>query len=151
MVKFAVVLSPARYFGVLIAGMTPSYSSPAQPLSTWINLFVNFQIRADLKEVRTFMTFGPSYSNQRFTLPSSGYLSFASTDKVLIGGPSTFIGEISSVRIFSPGTAAIQSKIYLNLLFINLSLSFLQRKWRSSHWCFLSRSCFVMCCWLYID
>ena len=83
-----------------------SVSGTSLPLSTWTPLSVSYVMRTDLRTAKVVIFQGVQYSDLYSDCP----LTFLTTDLVLVGGPSTFIGEIASVRIFSPGTLCFRSK-----------------------------------------
>lgn len=87
-------------------------------LTTWQQITVAVQLRADLQTVIIDFLIDPSIFNQgQYTLSTPGALTFSNTDKIHFGGNSkSFLGQIASIRIMSPGAMPLLScKIFISL------------------------------------
>ena len=80
-------------------------------LSTWTLITANYVIKSDYKTTKTAI-YVDSTLNE-FIYTSGTTIAFLNTDIIRIGGSSTFIGQISQVRIYSPGTAITTSISYI--------------------------------------
>ena len=110
-VKFSIVVLSNRALGyIVIDKPVNSVATTLLPLSTWTPLFVGYVLRADLKTIRIIIYQGAQFSNMKYPSSTTNPIPFLNTDLVIVGGPSTFIGEVASVRLFSPGTPTFRSK-----------------------------------------
>lgn len=86
---------------------------------SWNNVYAALDVRGDQKQVQCFLgtTTVQTNSSDSLTLPSP--LSISVTDVVRIGGNSTFIGQVASLIIYSPGTLTILGINLLRIFSIN--------------------------------
>ena len=110
--KFMFAITSGRLITVSVGGST-YVNHAVLTLSKWSLLSATFQAGTDFKTLRvTWYIDLLQGLAQSYTITSS--ISFINTDKIRIGGTNTMIGQVTSVRIFSPGSAEVLS-IY-NLL-----------------------------------
>jgi hypothetical protein len=96
----------------------PIGAFPTMNLTTWQQFTVAIQLRGDLQTIIVDFLIGASTFNQgQYTLSTPGALTFLTTDKIHFGGNSqSFIGQIGSLRIMSPGAMPLPlCKIFISL------------------------------------
>ena len=85
--------------------------SVSAPLNQWFVVVSHLQVKSDFKTTKTTIYVGTSgqapTTNSLLFVTSA--CSFTKTDQIRIGGTQTFIGQINSVRIYTPGSAFLSS------------------------------------------
>lgn len=113
-------------------------------LGTWTHVYAALDIRADQVHTQGALRVNAT-SAIGIMVNLTNTLSFYATDIVRIGGTPTFIGEVATLMIYSPGTL-IQIGIHI-LPPLNLNLLSRNIMWRlsiSTSWRNLSTDCFVV-------
>lgn len=109
--KFALIIDNYCELAYIIAGSSPQYNieSGTVSLATWTNVYVGFEMLADMQTVYCAIYYNDFFGRLGYTLPSANSLIFTANDLTRIGGISdTFVGEIAGLRIMSPGTLVIK-------------------------------------------
>lgn len=109
-----------------VLGGDAAFQQPKLTLSTWTYVYISIEVRSDLSSGQCYLQIADSGATQTLT-PISTSLPFSTYDVVRIGGTSTFIGGVSTLKVISPGVLNMLGISYilfiLLLIFSFLSLS----------------------------
>jgi len=104
-------LNSARTLTANIGGSsTPITTTTALTLSTWTMVTTTYSVSTNAGRTRLWIYFGSTLvvADAAMTIPTIP-MTFATTDIVRIGGPTTFLGKIVNFRIYSPGSLVVSA------------------------------------------
>jgi len=101
-----------------IYGQITSGTATQLSIGTWTLITATFALHATGMGNYVTINIGDDYVLSQKLADATPVYSYSTSNKVRIGGPSSFKGALYDFRIFSPGTSAIISAGKFDVLFL---------------------------------